>query len=161
MFIVTEIQVDQNGNVSTLNDNYTDLLAAYNKYHTVLAYAALSDVDRHAAYIYNEDGIVARECFNIDGASSQEVFIVLEVQIGENGSFNIIDASFTDPKLAWSRYYTILASAIVSNVYKHAAYIITPNEFIAHECFMHAQEQEEPVIPISEPVEEPQGESGE
>lgn len=64
MYIVTELQT--NGEVTAvLNDTYTDKSLALQKYHTILASAAVSQVEVHTAYIVNELGLVEyRESFD-------------------------------------------------------------------------------------------------
>ncbi len=55
MFIVIEIQ-KSNGQLATIDtpyDNYKDAMA---KYHTILAAAAKSGLDRHSAVILDEYG---------------------------------------------------------------------------------------------------------
>ena len=64
MYIVTELQTT--GEVTAvLNDTYTDKSLALQKYHTILASAAVSQVEVHTAYIVNELGLVEyRESFD-------------------------------------------------------------------------------------------------
>ena len=53
-YTVIEIQI--NGNTPAILTNvYTDKNTAYNKYYTVLAAAATSNVQRHGAYIICDD----------------------------------------------------------------------------------------------------------
>lgn len=59
MFIVLEIQKQEN-NVSLLHFEYSDRETAENKYHTILAYAAVSTLPVHAAIMMNEMGMVIR-----------------------------------------------------------------------------------------------------
>lgn len=59
MFIVLEIQKNDD-NVSVLTNQYEELGTAENKYHTILAYAAVSEVDVHTAVIINEYGLVIK-----------------------------------------------------------------------------------------------------
>lgn len=67
MFIVTEVQISKDGSASALpNAYFRDENAAYNKYYTVLAAAAVSNVYKHCAYLYTEDGYIAHECFTHD-----------------------------------------------------------------------------------------------
>lgn len=63
MYIVIELQT--NGTTtSTLTYNFTDRNTAYQKFHTILASAAVSSVKVHAAMIVNEYGLLeARESF--------------------------------------------------------------------------------------------------
>lgn len=63
MYIVIELQTNGTTTAS-LVDAYTDKNVAYQKYHTILASAAVSKVEIHTAIIMNEYGIVeARESF--------------------------------------------------------------------------------------------------
>lgn len=59
MFIVIEMQTN-GGEVATLINKYTDLNQAYQKYYTVLAAAAVSNVEVHTAIILTETGDVVR-----------------------------------------------------------------------------------------------------
>lgn len=51
MFIVLEIQ-----NTAALVNSYNTRNEAENKYHTILAYAAISSVEKHAAVMLTNDG---------------------------------------------------------------------------------------------------------
>lgn len=64
MYIVTELQT--NGETTAiLNYTYTDKSVALQKYHTILAAAAVSQVEVHTAMIINEIGLVEyRESFD-------------------------------------------------------------------------------------------------
>ena len=63
MYIVIEMQT--NGTkTATITNAYTDKNTAYQKYHMILAAAAVSQVEVHTAIIINEYGITeARETF--------------------------------------------------------------------------------------------------
>ena len=54
MFIVIELQ--KSSTLSVLTDTYETRDLAEQKYHTVLAYAAVSNVPKHSAVLMNEDG---------------------------------------------------------------------------------------------------------
>ena len=54
MFIVMEIQ--KSSTVSTIVNTYETRNQAEQKYHTVLAYAAVSEVLQHSAVMLNDDG---------------------------------------------------------------------------------------------------------
>ena len=55
MFAVIEIQ--KNGDVATpITTLFENKDQAYNKYHTVLAAAAISDVEEHSAVLISEEG---------------------------------------------------------------------------------------------------------
>ena len=64
MYIVTELQT--NGETTAvLNYTYTDKNIALQQYHTILASAAVSQVQVHTAMIVNEIGLVEyRETFD-------------------------------------------------------------------------------------------------
>lgn len=63
MYIVIEIQ-KSNGQVSTVVNSYATINEAKNKYHTILAYASISSVEKHSAVILNDKGeMVVSECY--------------------------------------------------------------------------------------------------
>ena len=63
-FIVLEIQTNTEGEVSTLVNAYDNQNEARNKYHTILAAAALSNLPVHTAVIMRNNGEqFARETF--------------------------------------------------------------------------------------------------
>lgn len=55
-YIVVEIQTSAEGTVSTIVTSHDNKLDAENKYHSVLAYAAISDLPTHAAVILTNEG---------------------------------------------------------------------------------------------------------
>ena len=57
-YIVVEMQTQADGTVSILTDAFDNLNAAYNKYYTILAYAAISTVPKHSAMILTTNGQV-------------------------------------------------------------------------------------------------------
>ena len=59
MLIVIELQTN-NGVTSAITTAYTNDQEAYQKYHQVLSYAAVSSVDVHTAILVDEYGAVAR-----------------------------------------------------------------------------------------------------
>ena len=62
MYIVMEIQ--KGNTASTIVDTYETLNEAENKYHTILAYAAISNVPSHSAVLLTDEGdYVKHECF--------------------------------------------------------------------------------------------------
>ncbi|MBO4914493.1 MAG: hypothetical protein J5449_04740 [Oscillospiraceae bacterium] len=56
MYIITEIQTDANGKVSTLVTQKQSRTEAESTYHSILAAAALSSLPCHAATITDETG---------------------------------------------------------------------------------------------------------
>ena len=62
MYIVIEIQ--KGNTASTIVNTYETLNEAENKYHTILAYAAISSVPKHSAVLLTEEGdYIKHECF--------------------------------------------------------------------------------------------------
>ena len=55
MYIVIELQTN-NGKTANIVNAYDDLNTTYNKFHTILAAAAVSSVEVHTAVILNEVG---------------------------------------------------------------------------------------------------------
>ena len=59
MYIVLEIQ-----NTAVLVNSYDTRNEAENKYHTILAYAAVSSLEKHSAVMLtNDGGFIKSECF--------------------------------------------------------------------------------------------------
>lgn len=56
MYIILETQTNSNGTVGTLIDSYENRNAAENKYHTVLASAAISQLPLHCAFMLTDEG---------------------------------------------------------------------------------------------------------
>ena len=64
MFIVIEIQKNSSGQIATLVNSYSDHNTAEQKYHTILAAAAVSGLPSHAAVMLLENGQeVKHECY--------------------------------------------------------------------------------------------------
>lgn len=64
MYIVIETQTNSNDTVSTLVSSYADRNAAENKYHLVLASAALSQLPVHSAFMLSDEGfLIKSECY--------------------------------------------------------------------------------------------------
>lgn len=55
MYSVIELQKN-GGTLAVLHYEYADKNTAQQKYHEVLAYAAVSTLERHSAALLNEDG---------------------------------------------------------------------------------------------------------
>lgn len=60
MYIVLEIQTMSDEQIGTLVNSYTNREAAENKFHTVLAAAAVSTLPVHSAVMMTEDGYVVK-----------------------------------------------------------------------------------------------------
>lgn len=56
MYIVLEIQKQSDTQVATLTDSYAELSQAEQKYHTVLSYAAVSELPIHSAVLMDDSG---------------------------------------------------------------------------------------------------------
>ena len=59
MYIVIEMQTND-GTTSTITNAYDDESLAFQKYHQILSFAAVSTVDVHTAVMMNEHGMVIR-----------------------------------------------------------------------------------------------------
>ncbi len=59
-YIVTELQTNREGLTGTITTTYTDRYQAEQKYHSILAAAAVSDVYIHAATILDMFGGVIK-----------------------------------------------------------------------------------------------------
>lgn len=57
-YIVTEIQTYKDGSIGILTTDHLTQNEAESKYHAVLSAAAVSDLPRHSAIIYANDGMV-------------------------------------------------------------------------------------------------------
>ena len=56
MYIVMEIQKNGDGTIATLVTTYESKNEAENKYYTILAYAAISNLPLHGAVMLHETG---------------------------------------------------------------------------------------------------------
>ena len=57
-YVVLEMQTAGDGTVTTLTDSFDTMEAAYNKYYTVLAYAAISVLPVHGAALLTNKGML-------------------------------------------------------------------------------------------------------
>lgn len=81
-------------------------------------------------------------------------FIVTEIQTS-NGVSSVLTSTHADLQEAYSKYYTILGFAAVSNIEFHAASLMTETgEHIKHDVFRHEVPEPEPVVeePITESI---------
>ena len=62
MFTVIELQTSGN-TTSVLSTNFVDINQAYQKYHQILSYAAVSELDIHAAIVVDERGYALKQEF--------------------------------------------------------------------------------------------------
>ena len=73
MYIILEAQTNANGTVGTLVDTYTDRNTAENKYHTVLASAAVSQLPLHSVFMLSNEGyIIKSECYTHGAETESE-----------------------------------------------------------------------------------------
>lgn len=71
MFIVLEIQTND-GVTSIISNVYSDESIAMQKYHQILSFAAVSEIDIHTAVILNEIGMMLRNENYIHSTNSEE-----------------------------------------------------------------------------------------
>ena len=66
-YLVVELQTNADGTAASLKDQYNDLATAEQKYHTVLAAAAVSKCKIHAAVLLDFSGhLLKREQYTHD-----------------------------------------------------------------------------------------------
>ena len=66
------------------------------------------------------------------------MYIVIETQTNGNTTSVVTPATYTDLNEAESKFHTVLASAAVSNVEKHACIVFTEEGFpLLHKCYKH------------------------
>lgn len=66
-FVVIEIQKTKDGQIANLVTVHETINGAENKYHTILAAAAISGLPSHAAVILEENGNqIAHECYTTE-----------------------------------------------------------------------------------------------
>lgn len=64
-YIVVEIQTAANGAVATTVNDYADQKQAEARFHTILAAAAVSNLAKHSAIMFSEEGFPLRhECYS-------------------------------------------------------------------------------------------------
>ena len=64
MYLVIEIQTNDDETVGNIITVHATRAEAESKYHTVLAYAALSELPYHAAVLMQHDGLlIERRCY--------------------------------------------------------------------------------------------------
>ena len=72
-YLVVEIQTYQNGNVGVLINDYDSIEQANNKYYTILAAAAISELPQHAAVMFdNAGGVIKSECLGVNPSEEEE-----------------------------------------------------------------------------------------
>ena len=72
-FIVMEIQIFPNGNISTPCYAYDDRTKAESKYFSILSSAAISSLPKHACALLTEDGMCIRnEAYEHEQEASNE-----------------------------------------------------------------------------------------
>lgn len=55
-YVVVEIQTQSDGTIGAIVTDFDNKLEAENKYHTILAYAAISNLPVHSAVILTNEG---------------------------------------------------------------------------------------------------------
>ncbi len=68
-YIVVELQTAANGTVGNIVTSFDDINLAEAKYHTILAAAAASNLAKHAAIMFSEEGFpIKNECYTHEAA---------------------------------------------------------------------------------------------
>lgn len=74
MYIVFEIQTNNDGSLGTLTYTFDDLNQAESKYHQVLTSAAVSALPKHACVMMSEEGFYLKnECYKHGQPSESSV----------------------------------------------------------------------------------------
>lgn len=64
-YIVVELQTDASGAVGNIVTTYDEQPAAYSKYYSILAAAAISQIPKHAAVLMTSEGyLMESRCFD-------------------------------------------------------------------------------------------------
>ena len=67
-------------------------------------------------------------------------YLVVEIQSNHDGTVGNIVTSYDDLNSAYSKFYTILAAAAISNVAKHTAVIMDDGGYVhGKNSFVHPQ----------------------
>lgn len=70
------------------------------------------------------------------------MYIVLEVQTNTDQTVGTLVTSFADKDQAESKYHLVLASAAVSSLPRHSAFLLTDDgSVVRRECYQHAQQE--------------------
>lgn len=71
-YLVVEMQKQADGSLAHLVDSFTDRNIAEQKYHTVLSFAAVSDLPVHTAVLLSEEGnVIKKEIYRHETEASE------------------------------------------------------------------------------------------
>lgn len=72
------------------------------------------------------------------------MYIVLEIQEEFDGRVRVLEPAFYEDKSqALQKYYTVLSYAVISELAKHTAMVLTPDgQVFKCECYFHEEEGE-------------------
>ncbi len=73
-------------------------------------------------------------------------YLVVEIQTFESGAVSVLPAfAYDNQNSAESKYHSLLATAAISKLAKHAVVMMSEEGFqIKRECYIHETETEEP-----------------
>ena len=137
--ILLELQLNSNGTLGTLISSFDDVNQAESSFHSVLASGAISALPRHGAVLLTEGGsLVKRDCYYHGNDVVETKYVVLEIQCNSDDTVGTLINSYDTQEAAESAYYTILAGAVISQLPKHSAVIMTDSgEVIMNKCYHH------------------------
>ena len=73
MYSIIELQTTEGQTIHNFNTAET-IAKAMSQYHTILSYAAISEVEYHSCIVVDEEGkYIARECYKHPKTASEEV----------------------------------------------------------------------------------------
>ena len=134
-YFVIELQAGET--TAYLVDSYSNKDEAEQKYHSILAAAAISTVPYHAAVILRSDGAFIKSESYTHAGNVNPAYVVAELQTTGETTGQIVDVH-TSLNYAYQRYYTALAAAAVSEVSEHSAVLLDEKgSFICSKTFRH------------------------
>ena len=131
LFIVVELQRNGDQVANIVNDYSTENTAFYN-FHYTSAFAAISEVDKHAVSLLNaEGGLIDRSIYlhtDDDQETVQPKYIVIEYQINGEQAGRIVTAHDTLQDAEY-KFHTVAAAAAISSVEKHLVIVLNDDGF--------------------------------
>ena len=143
LYIVVELQ--RNGDeVANIVTDYSSEANAYYNFHYASAFAAISEVDKHAISLLNASGgLIDRSIFiHADLGEDEEYnepskYIVIEYQINNGQPTKIVTAHDTLQDAEY-KFHTTAAVASISNVSKHIVIALNDDGFpVEYAIFTH------------------------
>ena len=131
LYIIVELQ--RNGDqVANIVNDYTTKENAYYNFHYASAFAAISEVEKHAVSLLNsEGGLIDRSIYlhtDNDQETVQPKYIVIEYQINNGQATRIVTAHDTLQDAQY-KFHTTAAYASISEIEKHSIVLLNDDGF--------------------------------